>query len=76
MAQEEKKVLNIIAIGAHPDDCDSKFGGAAALFAKMGHKVKFVALTNGDAGHQTQGGGALGQRRRAEAKKSWRNFGY
>ena len=36
-AQEEKKVLNIIAIGAHPDDCDSKFGGAATLFAKMGH---------------------------------------
>ncbi len=70
LAQEEKKVLNIIAIGAHPDDCDSKFGGAAALFAKMGHKVKFVALTNGDAGHQAQGGGALGQRRRAEAKKA------
>lgn len=69
-AQEEKKVLNIIAFGAHPDDCDSKFGGAAALFSKMGHKVKFVALTNGDAGHQTEGGGALGKRRRAEAKKA------
>lgn len=67
---QEKKVLNIIAIGAHPDDCDSKFGGTAALFAKMGHNVKFVALTNGDAGHQSQGGGALGKRRRAEAKKA------
>lgn len=67
---QEKKVLNIIAIGAHPDDCDSKFGGTAALFAKMGHKVKFVALTNGDAGHQSMGGGVLGKRRRAEAKKS------
>ncbi len=67
---QEKKVLNIIAIGAHPDDCDSKFGGTAALFAKMGHKVKFVSLTNGDAGHQSQGGGALGKRRRAEAKKA------
>ena len=48
-AQEKK--LNIIAIGAHPDDCDSKFGGTAALFAKMGHNVKFLALTSGDAGH-------------------------
>lgn len=67
---QEKKVLNIIAIGAHPDDCDSKFGGTAALFAKMGHKVKFVSLTNGDAGHQSQGGGALGKRRRAEAKRA------
>ena len=67
---QENKVLNIIAIGAHPDDCDSKFGGTAALFAKMGHKVKFVALTNGDAGHQSMGGGILGKRRRAEAKKA------
>lgn len=64
------KPLNIIAIGAHPDDCDSKFGGTAALFAKLGHKVKFVALTNGDAGHQSEGGGALGKRRRAEAQRA------
>ena len=38
--QSQDKKLNIIAIGAHPDDCDSKFGGTAALFAKMGHNVK------------------------------------
>ena len=74
-AQEEKKVLNIIAIGAHPDDCDFKFGGTATLMAKMGHKVKFLAITNGDAGHQTEGGGALGKRRRAEAKKAGEIFG-
>ena len=67
---QEKKVLNIIAIGAHPDDCDAKFGGTAALFAKMGHKVKFISLTNGDAGHQSEGGGALAKRRRAEAKRA------
>ena len=46
LSQEKK--LNIIAIGAHPDDCDFKFGGTAALFAKMGHNVKFLSLTNGD----------------------------
>lgn len=62
--------LKIIAFGAHPDDCDAKFGGTAALYAKMGHKVKFVSLTNGDAGHQSEGGGALGKRRRAEAQKA------
>jgi len=75
MNAQEKKVLNIIAIGAHPDDCDSKFGGTAALFAKMGHNVKFLALTSGDAGHQTQGGGALGNRRRAEAKAAGERLG-
>ena len=62
--------LKIIAFGAHPDDCDAKFGGTAALYAQMGHKVKFVSLTNGDAGHQSEGGGFLGKRRRAEAQKA------
>lgn len=68
--QAQNTVLKVIAFGAHPDDCDSKFGGTAALFAEMGHKVKFVALTNGDAGHQSEGGGALGKRRRAEAQNA------
>ncbi len=72
---QEKKVLNILAIGAHPDDCDSKFGGTAALFAKMGHNVKFLALTNGDAGHHEMGGGALAKRRRLEAKAAAKALG-
>jgi LmbE family N-acetylglucosaminyl deacetylase len=38
--------------GAHPDDCDQSGGGTAALFASMGYAVKFVSVTNGDAGHQ------------------------
>lgn len=71
----QDRKLNIIAIGAHPDDCDSKFGGTAALFAEMGHNVKFLALTSGDAGHQSQGGGALGNRRRAEAAEAGRRLG-
>jgi LmbE family N-acetylglucosaminyl deacetylase len=67
--------VRVIAFGAHPDDCDIKFGGTAAKFAAMGHKVKFVALTNGDAGHQSEGGGALAKRRRAEAQESGRRLG-
>lgn len=67
--------LRIIAFGAHPDDCDIDAGGTAALFAGLGHKVKFVAVTNGDAGHQTEGGGALARRRRAEAQESGRRLG-
>ena len=67
--------LRIIAFGAHPDDCDQKAGGTAAKWAAMGHQVKFVAVTNGDAGHQTEGGGALARRRRAEAQEAGRRFG-
>ena len=67
--------LRIIVIGAHPDDCDIDSGGTAALWAGMGHQVKFLSLTNGDAGHQSMGGGALAKRRRAEARESARRLG-
>ncbi len=67
--------MRVIAFGAHPDDCDLGAAGTAAKFAALGHAVKFVAVTSGDAGHQTQGGGALAQRRRAEAMESARRLG-
>jgi LmbE family N-acetylglucosaminyl deacetylase len=41
----------------------------------MGHNVKFVSLTNGDAGHHEKGGGALAKIRIAEAKEAGRRFG-
>jgi LmbE family N-acetylglucosaminyl deacetylase len=72
-AQEAK--LNIIAFGAHPDDCDIRAGGTAAKWAAAGHKVRFVSVTNGDAGHQTEGGGALAARRRAEAQEAGKRIG-
>jgi LmbE family N-acetylglucosaminyl deacetylase len=62
-------------IGAHPDDCDDDGGGTAALFAQMGHAVKFVAVTNGDAGHQLTGGRVLAKRRLAEAKEAGKRLG-
>lgn len=65
----------IIVIGAHPDDCDIGFGGSAAKLASLGHKIKFISVTNGDAGHQSMGGGALAKRRRAEAQESGRRLG-
>jgi LmbE family N-acetylglucosaminyl deacetylase len=67
--------LNIIAFGAHPDDCDQRAGGVAAKYAALGHRVRFVSVTNGDAGHQTEGGGALAARRRAEAREAGRRIG-
>lgn len=72
-AQNNK--IRIIMIGAHPDDCDQDGGGTAILFAKMGYAVKFVSVTNGDAGHQEMGGGMLAKRRTAEAKEAGRRFG-
>ena len=60
--------LNILVFGAHPDDCDIKAGGVAALYVQQGHRVKFVSVTNGDAGHHEMGGGPLTQRRYREAQ--------
>src|SRR6266849_2028392 len=62
----EDRALNILVFGAHPDDPDFSAGGVAALYARQGHRVKFVSLTNGDAGHHEIGGVALARRRYAE----------
>src|ERR1700676_33601 len=73
-AQQNNAKIRIIMIGAHPDDCDEA-GGTAALFAQMGYAVKFVSVTNGDAGHQTLKGKQLAQVRYAEAKEAGRRLG-
>jgi LmbE family N-acetylglucosaminyl deacetylase len=75
MAQAPDGKLRVIAFGAHPDDCDTKFGGTAAKFVKAGAAVKFVSVTNGDAGHQEMGGAALARRRYAETQESARRLG-
>ncbi|MCY4595757.1 MAG: PIG-L family deacetylase [Bryobacterales bacterium] len=75
VAPSTAEPIQVIAIGAHPDDCDIKAGGIAAKYAAAGHNVKFVSVTNGDAGHQSEGGGMLAARRRAEAQESGRRLG-
>ena len=75
MMSAQTPKLRIIAIGAHPDDCDIQFGGTAAKLARAGHRVKFLSLTNGDAGHQTLGGAALAKRRFLETQESARRLG-
>jgi LmbE family N-acetylglucosaminyl deacetylase len=72
---QDKSKLRLIMIGAHPDDCDMGAGGTAIIFAKMGYAVKFVSVTNGDAGHQTMKGAALAKRRLAEAQEAGKRFG-
>lgn len=74
-ADIQAKPLRILFIGAHPDDCDIKGGGTAALYVQMGHEVKFLSVTNGDAGHQSQGGGMLAKRRIAETREVAKRLG-
>jgi LmbE family N-acetylglucosaminyl deacetylase len=62
--------LRIVVFGAHPDDAQYKAGGTAAKWAKLGHHVKLVSVTNGDVGHWQSAGGPLAQRRFAEVQKA------
>jgi LmbE family N-acetylglucosaminyl deacetylase len=74
-AQAQNQPVRVIAFGAHPDDCDLGAAGLAAKYVALGNKVKFVSLTNGDAGHQSQYGEELAKRRRAEAREAGRRIG-
>jgi len=75
IAQNSKEKSRIIVIGAHPDDCEYAAGGTAALLSNMGHAVKFVAVTNGDAGHQTMKGQELAARRYLETQEVAKRLG-
>jgi LmbE family N-acetylglucosaminyl deacetylase len=59
--------LRLLILGAHPDDAEFHAGGLAAIYRRLGHVVKMVALTNGDAGHHQMHGPELAARRRQEA---------
>jgi N-acetylglucosamine malate deacetylase 1 len=74
-APQQAAPLRILAFGAHPDDAELKAAGVASLWASQGHKVKLVAMTNGDVGHFEQAGGPLAKRRKAEVQECARIFG-
>jgi LmbE family N-acetylglucosaminyl deacetylase len=42
--------MNILAIGAHPDDVETMCAGTLAKYASLGHKVFIATATNGNIG--------------------------
>lgn len=44
--------MNILAIGAHPDDLENSCGGTLAKYARLGHKVFMVSVSSGNVGHR------------------------
>ena len=59
--------LRVMMIFAHPDEGEVYTGGTAALYTQLGHQVKFMSLTNGDAGHWVEKPEVLAKRRYQEA---------
>jgi LmbE family N-acetylglucosaminyl deacetylase len=69
-AEGAGRPLRVIVFGAHPDDSELDAGGTAARWARLGHRVKFVSVTNGDIGHHETAGAILARRRAEEVKKA------
>lgn len=69
MVLADNDKLNILVIGAHPDDPEA-VGGTMMKFVEAGHNVRMVSMTNGNAGHFSQGGGPLAERRYQETQCS------
>jgi LmbE family N-acetylglucosaminyl deacetylase len=45
--------MNVLFVGAHPDDIELWCGGTAALYVEQGHNVFFCVATNGNVGSTT-----------------------
>lgn len=68
--------MNIVCFGAHPDDGEFFAGGTAVKWARQGHQVLFVSMTNGDIGHHELAGGVLARIRAHEARAAAHIGGY
>lgn len=54
--------MNVLAIGAHPDDIEFGCGGSLIKYAKAGHSIYLLVLTDGS------GGGSPATRRREQER--------
>ena len=55
--------MNILAIGAHPDDIEFGCGGALVRYSKRGHSVFLLVMTEGESG----GEGSVRRKEQMEA---------
>ncbi len=62
--------MEIMIIGAHPDDPEGMLGGMAMKFRRKGNRVLMLSMTDGSAGHHEMSGRELALRRAKEAEKA------
>ncbi|MBA7579080.1 N-acetyl-alpha-D-glucosaminyl L-malate deacetylase 1 [subsurface metagenome] len=67
---KEDKQKRIMVIGAHPDDADLLTAGLAIKLVANGHRVKFVSVTSGNAGHHKRSSAELAFIRKNEGERS------
>jgi len=71
----EEVIMNILAIGAHPDDVETSCGGTLAKYAKLGHKVFTATATNGNVGSATLPMDEIAAIRKEEARRAAAHIG-
>ncbi len=62
--------MNILAIGAHPDDLEENCAGTLAKYAAAGHRVVMASATNGNIGSATHSMEEIAAIRKQEAAAS------
>jgi len=62
------KQYRFLMIGAHPDDMELRCGGLAQRLIENGHRVRFLSMTDGGAGHHVMDRESLILRRAKEAQ--------
>jgi len=60
--------MNILFVGAHPDDIETFAGGTAARYAQEGHSLFFCVATNGNVGSPTLSAEEIAAIRHKEAQ--------
>ena len=59
--------MNILAIGAHPDDIEYGCGGALIKYSRLGHQVNLLIMTKGEVG--ARGNKTLRQKEQLRSSK-------
>ena len=59
--------MNILAIGAHPDDIEYGCGGALAKYSRLGHQMYLLIMTKGEIG--AGGKGTLRQKEQIRSSR-------
>ena len=65
----DEKPLDVIAVGAHPDDVEIACGGTLAKLVKQGYRVGIVDLTDGEPTPNSPGPEARAAEAEAARKK-------
>jgi len=66
---ETGEAMNVLFVGAHPDDIEVFCGGTAARYAQEGHRLFFCVATNGNIGSPTHTMAEIAAIRRGEAQR-------